>query len=222
MACRSSGRSRPTLKLQHLPVMMVSNYPEHQQLALQAGAEPGFGKLALQESRDARAVARDSRWHAFRNGDLCTVTLRRLPSPSARSAATFPPWKAPRLLLRLFLLTEIVECHPPEGLIEHAPEELHADVRNGLGACRTPGSLLRWGFRCSFRWSAGLLRSLDLCPQFFSIYDFSRHYPSAVGPVGTRVSPQEKLSSLNMIAELATNDYRATSEACLSTVVTPR
>ena len=33
--------------LQHVPVMMISNYAEHQQLAAQAGAVPGFGKLAL-------------------------------------------------------------------------------------------------------------------------------------------------------------------------------
>ncbi len=29
----------------NLPVMMVTNFPEHQQLAIEAGAEPGFGKL---------------------------------------------------------------------------------------------------------------------------------------------------------------------------------
>jgi CheY-like chemotaxis protein len=34
-------------QLRHVPVMMISNYAEHQQLAAQAGAEPGFGKLAL-------------------------------------------------------------------------------------------------------------------------------------------------------------------------------
>ena len=30
-----------------LPVMMVTNFPEHQQLAIEAGAKPGFGKLEL-------------------------------------------------------------------------------------------------------------------------------------------------------------------------------
>jgi CheY-like chemotaxis protein len=30
-----------------LPLMMVTNYPEHQQAAVTAGAEPGFGKSEL-------------------------------------------------------------------------------------------------------------------------------------------------------------------------------
>ena len=35
------------------PVMLVTNYPEHQQAAIAAGAEPGFGKaeLALAQTR---------------------------------------------------------------------------------------------------------------------------------------------------------------------------
>lgn len=33
--------------LSRLPVMLVSNYPEHQEKAVQAGAEPGFGKSEL-------------------------------------------------------------------------------------------------------------------------------------------------------------------------------
>lgn len=37
-------------ELRHVPVMLISNYAEHQQLAAQAGAEPGFGKLALGNS----------------------------------------------------------------------------------------------------------------------------------------------------------------------------
>ena len=32
-----------------VPVMLVTNYPEHQQLAVEAGAELGFGKLELDE-----------------------------------------------------------------------------------------------------------------------------------------------------------------------------
>jgi CheY-like chemotaxis protein len=36
------------------PCMLVTNYPEHQQAAVAAGAEPGFGKLAyhLPETRE--------------------------------------------------------------------------------------------------------------------------------------------------------------------------
>jgi len=30
-----------------VPVMLVSNYPEYQQQAIAAGAEPGFGKAEL-------------------------------------------------------------------------------------------------------------------------------------------------------------------------------
>ena len=30
-----------------IPVMLVTNYPEHQQQAIAAGAEPGFGKAEL-------------------------------------------------------------------------------------------------------------------------------------------------------------------------------
>jgi CheY-like chemotaxis protein len=34
-------------KLRHVPVMLVSNYDDAQQLAVEAGALPGFGKAAL-------------------------------------------------------------------------------------------------------------------------------------------------------------------------------
>jgi DNA-binding NtrC family response regulator len=39
------------------PCMLVTNYPEHQQAAVAAGAEPGFGKLAygLPETRERLA-----------------------------------------------------------------------------------------------------------------------------------------------------------------------
>ena len=39
------------------PVMLVTNYPEHQQAAVAAGAEPGFGKaeLGLPETRQKLA-----------------------------------------------------------------------------------------------------------------------------------------------------------------------
>lgn len=30
-----------------IPVMMITNFPDHQQLAIAAGAEPGFGKADL-------------------------------------------------------------------------------------------------------------------------------------------------------------------------------
>lgn len=33
-----------------VPVMMMSNYPDAQQAAIQAGAEPGFGKAALRDT----------------------------------------------------------------------------------------------------------------------------------------------------------------------------
>ncbi|RIK74447.1 MAG: response regulator [Planctomycetota bacterium] len=32
-----------------VPVMLVTNYPEHQQLAVQLGAQRGFGKLELEQ-----------------------------------------------------------------------------------------------------------------------------------------------------------------------------
>ena len=34
-------------ELSHTPVMMITDFPEHQQLAVQAGAELGFGKTDL-------------------------------------------------------------------------------------------------------------------------------------------------------------------------------
>ncbi|MEY4565181.1 MAG: hypothetical protein RLY14_151 [Planctomycetota bacterium] len=33
-----------------LPVMLITNYPEHQQLAIQEGARLGFGKLQLNDA----------------------------------------------------------------------------------------------------------------------------------------------------------------------------
>ena len=34
-------------QLKQVPVMLVTNYADHQALAIAAGAEPGFGKLAI-------------------------------------------------------------------------------------------------------------------------------------------------------------------------------
>ena len=41
-----------------VPVMLVSNYPEYQQQAMQAGAEPGFGKLELSRPETRSKLAR--------------------------------------------------------------------------------------------------------------------------------------------------------------------
>ena len=38
------------------PVMLVTNYPEHQQAAVEAGAEPGFGKDVLRSAETAALV----------------------------------------------------------------------------------------------------------------------------------------------------------------------
>ena len=42
----------------HVPVMMITNYPEHQQLAVEAGAEPGFGKAALSDPATLKTLRR--------------------------------------------------------------------------------------------------------------------------------------------------------------------
>ena len=34
-------------ELANVPVMLITNYPDHQQRAVEAGAEPGFGKARL-------------------------------------------------------------------------------------------------------------------------------------------------------------------------------
>ncbi len=41
-----------------VPVMMVTNFPEHQAEAVRAGAVEGFGKLQLQDGRTVEALAR--------------------------------------------------------------------------------------------------------------------------------------------------------------------
>lgn len=40
------------------PCMLVTNYPEHQQAAIAAGAEPGFGKLAYDRPETREQLAR--------------------------------------------------------------------------------------------------------------------------------------------------------------------
>jgi CheY-like chemotaxis protein len=37
-------------KWSNIPVMLITNYPEHQSVAIAAGAEPGFGKQELHTS----------------------------------------------------------------------------------------------------------------------------------------------------------------------------
>ena len=46
---------RTNRDLDHIPIMMVTNFDEHQQLAVEAGAVLGFGKLSL---GDAATVER--------------------------------------------------------------------------------------------------------------------------------------------------------------------
>ena len=41
-----------------LPVMLVTNYPEHQELAVEAGAEHGFGKLEYEKPETIEKLAR--------------------------------------------------------------------------------------------------------------------------------------------------------------------
>ena len=48
-------------KLAATPCMLVTNYPEHQEAAVAAGAEPGFGKLAYDRTETARAAGPVSR-----------------------------------------------------------------------------------------------------------------------------------------------------------------
>ena len=40
------------------PVMLVTNYPEHQQAAIAAGAEPGFGKAELDSAETREKLSR--------------------------------------------------------------------------------------------------------------------------------------------------------------------
>jgi CheY-like chemotaxis protein len=42
-------RIRAIPQLAHIPVMLVTNFVQHQQQAVREGAEPGFGKRELQE-----------------------------------------------------------------------------------------------------------------------------------------------------------------------------
>ena len=45
-------------ELSAVPVMLVTNYPEHQQAAVEAGAEPGFGKDSLRSTETAERLAK--------------------------------------------------------------------------------------------------------------------------------------------------------------------
>jgi CheY-like chemotaxis protein len=44
-------------ELNNLPVMMITNFPDHQQLAQQAGALEGFGKSSLQSEETRTKLA---------------------------------------------------------------------------------------------------------------------------------------------------------------------
>jgi CheY-like chemotaxis protein len=45
-------------RLADVPVMLVTNYPEHQRAAVEAGAEPGFGKLEFHKPETIEKMAR--------------------------------------------------------------------------------------------------------------------------------------------------------------------
>lgn len=44
-------------ELRDIPVMMITNYPEHQQVAIQAGAVEGFGKQSLRDPTTREKLA---------------------------------------------------------------------------------------------------------------------------------------------------------------------
>jgi CheY-like chemotaxis protein len=46
------------LQLAETPVMLITNYPDHQQAAVEAGAEYGFGKLELSEPATREKLAK--------------------------------------------------------------------------------------------------------------------------------------------------------------------
>lgn len=45
-------------ELADVPVMLITNYPEHQQLAQAKGAEPGFGKTMLRHPETQELLAK--------------------------------------------------------------------------------------------------------------------------------------------------------------------
>ena len=51
-------RIKADQRLAHTPVMLLSNYPEAQQEAVAAGAEPGFGKAELDRRETIEKLAR--------------------------------------------------------------------------------------------------------------------------------------------------------------------
>ncbi|MGN6133273.1 MAG: response regulator [Aureliella sp.] len=87
-------RIKQTPELADLPVMLVTNYPEHQEEAVAAGALPGFGKQQLQSpvtrqrladvfQRSQSRAAADSPRPA---GDA-TASMPTSPAASTRHAA---------------------------------------------------------------------------------------------------------------------------------------
>ncbi len=56
LAIIQSLKSDPATK--DVPVMMITNYPDHQAKAVAAGAEPGFGKSTLQEPETIARLAK--------------------------------------------------------------------------------------------------------------------------------------------------------------------
>jgi CheY-like chemotaxis protein len=51
-------RIKSDAQLARTPVMLLTNFPEHQQVAVAAGAEPGFGKAELNCESTRQALAR--------------------------------------------------------------------------------------------------------------------------------------------------------------------
>lgn len=45
-------------KLRETPCILITNFPEHQQAAVEVGAEPGFGKRALREPKTKELLAK--------------------------------------------------------------------------------------------------------------------------------------------------------------------
>jgi two-component system chemotaxis response regulator CheY len=45
-------------ELANIPVMLITNYEDHQQQAVEAGAERGFGKLSLRDAQTRELLSR--------------------------------------------------------------------------------------------------------------------------------------------------------------------
>ena len=138
-----------------VPVMLVTNYPEHQEAAVAAGAVPGFGKLEFDKPETREKLAACWKIDAMR--EITALFLHDFFDRLDEVGRFAGGGQLFGLFVGQLLVLVLEQGHALERLIEDAPKGLEADFLRTTwsGSCvwraLSSGRRLSWPWRsCPF------------------------------------------------------------------------